>query len=288
MSWKERLKNSQGGGTKYPKLDIVQSFDLKEDEKTGKPMFSWWDSVKEERVFSAKAITGIYIGRAFRASCFDDKFGTNGASYTSAMYMNKSNVTMFSPTGSNKMTGHLDEIEIWLRGNGVGDKISKKMCLLILTTGGLMEIRTNVSIGIDELNRFDDKLGSHFVSLTPTLYSVDDEDISKKAHKFLGKFAKKNPPKYAAISIGKQITDEDAEKIGLIKNIDMFEEWSNFVSTGGVEEEEAVAENTKTEASYEDMMASFEKNSDEPQPPPLTTKDAPEEKEEEEDTGLPF
>lgn len=229
MSWKDKLKDAQKTNTSsFPKIETELVLEMKENAK-GKPAFRFWNSETEKAEYYDKPIQGVYIGRAFRCFAFDPNWGSKGGSYMSALYLYNTNITIFSPTmqaSSKRFTGSREDVEKWLTSQGVKDNVSTKLCLLLATKQGLYEIRTNTSIGIDMFNKLDDdKLLSNKIVLTPTIYDPDNENISSGTKKILGKFASKNPPKYAEIDVGEEITEEDAAILNLEKFADMYNTW---------------------------------------------------------------
>lgn len=236
MNYREKLKESQKqGGSSFPKLSIDVYLDLKEAEAgvhKGKPSFKYWDKLKTENFYSIKPITGVFIGQAFKCSAFDEKYGKNGGSYTSAQYLRSNNITIFSPNAKSKadmFTGSKDEVAAWLAKQGVGDKISVKYCILIATASGLTEVLSNTVLTIDQFGKIaEEDLINNKIILTPVLYNPEDETISKDSHKMLGKFASKNPPKYVTIKIGDPITDEDVEMFEIEKHVDNYLAWKKY------------------------------------------------------------
>jgi hypothetical protein len=234
-NWRDNLKNAQSAGSKIPRLDIVKTLSMSETD--GKEIaFSYWDKEAEENKYIKTPITGVFIGKALRCSVFDDNYGKKGAYYSSALYLSNSRIAMFSPS-KDLFVGSKDDVEKWLIEKGVGDSLKVKMCLLIATKSGLIEVRTNTSIAIDQFNAFgQDVFLDNKVILTPSLYVESDPMISKKAKNYLGKFASKNPPKYASISIGDKITDDDVVAYNVDKHAEDYILWKEFIQKGNVVE----------------------------------------------------
>lgn len=248
MTWRDTLKDSQKTSeSNFPTISADMVLDIKENDK-GNPAFRYWDKNKEENVFIAAPISGVYIGRAFRLSAFDSNFGKNGATYSSALYLFNSNITMFAPTTgsgkSNRFTGSKDEVSKWLTDEGVSDNPSVKTCILVATKRGLLEIRTSTTISIQQFNEIDAEVFlDNKITLTPSLYDPDDEYFTQKTKKMLGKFAAKNPPKYASISIGEEITDQEAESLKVLEHAGDFKKWKDWIiekSTNSLGGKEAV------------------------------------------------
>jgi len=249
MSWKDDLKQAQSGGEggSYPKLNISTYLDVKESGSG--TAFKYY--VKEEKInkYIKAPISGVLIGKGFKCSAFDDNYGANGGTFKSSMYLSNKNITMFSPSGKDRMTGSKEDISNWLISQKIGDKVSVKMCLLVATRRGLIEIQTNASIAIDQLNNdIGEASFDHMMSFTPTVYSPETPGL-KKAKEHLGKFAATNPPKYASMAIGELITDAYAEEVNIEKFAKEFEVWKKFVTKGGVAEDETTEEPAQSNSS---------------------------------------
>lgn len=208
MSFKDKLKASQGGSGNFVKLPIAVSFSLGEDG--GGVYFKSYDTEKQENVFLDKPITGMYIGGAMKLSAYDDNIGSKGGNVFSAHYFTKENITLFKPgkTVEKVCVGNMDVIEKWIAENTTSRVAKKKWCFMILTKDGLIEVQTNMVIAIDQLKKNKEGISERYVTLTPTLYTPKT-DISKSAHDYLGKFAKKNPPKFAYLTLGAFISEDD-------------------------------------------------------------------------------
>jgi hypothetical protein len=232
MSWKDKLRDAQKtSGGDIPKLSVVKVLDMKEVD--GKPAFRFWDKDAEESKFIVQPLIGVLIGQAFRCMVFDDTYGKHGGSYTSALYLSNSNITMYSPDGKSRYTGSKEMIEKWLIGEGVKDSIRVKKCLLFATKSGLIEVQTNTIIAIDQVKVIKpEDLINNKVILTPSMYNPEDPMISKVAKNYLGKFAGKNPPKYASITIGSPITAEDEVTLSIEEYADQFIKWKEWISKG--------------------------------------------------------
>jgi hypothetical protein len=236
MNYKDKLKESQGESISYPK--ITTSLNLEVKEQNGKPCFAYWDTTKEEMVYTSTPIEGVLIGKCMMASVYDDNLGSKGGTYKSSYYLtNNDKIVLFGKGGQIAARGTIDEIEAFavnLTGN-----LSKKQVILVQIESGLLAVITNITLAIGGFNAFDkDVFLTHNIVITPKLYDPNNKSISEKTKKYLGKFASKNPPKYAEISIGKPIE----EIIGLGESIDMFLNWKKFISAG-IEIKEEIHEN---------------------------------------------
>jgi hypothetical protein len=241
-NFKERLKATQGSGSSYPKLPIVATIELKEDE--GETVFQTYDKDSKTQVNYPAPIEGIYIGAAMQASAYSDNLGRNGGQYKSDFYVRNNNIALFAPTAKGYEVvckGDIEVIEAYLTSVGA-PKAKKRQALFVLTTEGLVAVVTNLSIAIDQLTASKTALEENLIVLTPVLYSEDNPKITKKGKEYLGKFRTKNPPKFADISIGAPITEEIWENIGTDAVIDQFVAWKKFKEEGGETKEEVKEE----------------------------------------------
>lgn len=238
MSYKEKLKAAQTTGTDYPKIE--PSFFLKMKEIEGKAVFAYWSKEKEKDIINSQPITGMLVGTAMNMEAYSDDLGRNGGSYKSTYYFNKSHqLGILAPKKDGfgiVFKGTAVEAETWLNKEA-GTMPHKKAILFILTVKGeLIAVQTNLSIAIDQLNAFKGKetLFDNMITLTPRIFASDNKDISTKCKTILGKFASKNPPKYAEISVAGAITDEWIEEVNGETVIDKFAEWKKYVLDSNV------------------------------------------------------
>lgn len=241
MSYKDKLKKSQRGNfNDAPKLTIAYNFDIKEHPTNGKICFSFWDKAEEEeektQKFSSKSITGIFLGAALKLTAFSQELGKNGGTYyTSIYFKNTDIVTLFAPGNDGKsikkFSGNIEAVKSFLVNSRCQPKVHR--CLYMLTKNGLAKIETNVTIAIDQLNKIEKELTEKKITLTPMLFDPESKTISKRGKEFLSKLAIKNPPKYAEITLGSEITDQEAEEWGIEAAIDEFVAWKEYKETSG-------------------------------------------------------
>lgn len=224
-SIKEKLSASQGGNNQFVQLPLKYSFSMAEDEQS-ETAFKSWNKETEQNEFYYEPLKGIYIGGAMKLSAYDDNLGSKGGNYFSSHYVNKENIVLFEPGKTIKRVcqGNMEEIEKWIATNTTSRAPRKKWCIFLLTEQGLVEVQTNITIAIDQLKKNKEAISERYVILVPTLYSPDN-DLSKSCKEMLGKFATKNPPKYASLSTGELITEMDFENWDTENVIETFKEW---------------------------------------------------------------
>jgi len=239
MSYQDRLKNSQRGGnfSDAPKLTISYSMDVREHtQKPGTIAFSFWDKGEEEgaekvQKFVSKPITGVYMGSAFVIKAFSDDIGTKGGTYyTSYYFKNTDIVTLMKPGRDGRsekcFSGNIEGVKSFLVNSRCQPKVIR--CLYVLTNAGLVKIETNTTIAIDQMNKIEKELATNKLVLTPCLYDPETKTISKRGKEFLSKLAAKNPPKYAELSLGSPITDQEATDWNLDAALDEYIAWKEF------------------------------------------------------------
>jgi len=230
---RDQLKESQGQGSQRLKLPVIKAYEAKNSDG---PAFKSWNKDKgehgEQEVY-LKPISGIYIGSAQVASAFDDNLGRNGGSYNSAFYFTNDNLALFDPQGKIVVSGTKEEVKTWCSQNTTEGKLSVKKVLFLLTAGGLISVKTNITLFIDNVGTFEkDTFIDYLMKVTPAMYDPDSKEIGKKAHEFLGKFAKRNPPCYALITQGEAITDEMWDKWGASEVVDTFQQYKEERTAG--------------------------------------------------------
>lgn len=250
MSFRDKLKKTQGTVTNYPKLDVFRRIDVKsveqvkevKDATSGEihkitsryPVFQFYDPAKKDEdckghVRITGKIEGIYIGDAMHLTCYSNSLK---ASYSSDYYVSRENVTIFNPKGKKEYSGTLSGAESWFASNTDGTPKKKKV-LFVLTKSGLLAITTNMSIAIDQISANKKLLETNYISLLPSIYNPLSKTISVKCKKeyMENDLVRKNPPTHAEINIGKAFTDEEANEMNIEKYLDMYEDWKE--SKGG-------------------------------------------------------
>lgn len=209
MSFSDKLKSSQSSGSTAPKLDIAKQVEIKEVEGGG-VSFVTYDKEKEANVDIPNPIIGILIGEAMQMVSYSDNLGARGGNYRSSYYFTKEDhIALFAPSPKGyevACKGTTAEVEDFIAKNSTS-VVKKKRVLFVLTSEGLVAVTTNLIIDIDQRKAMADSLRTHMVVLHATVYAEGQTNISKRALAFLGKFIKKNPPKFAQMSVGDPITD---------------------------------------------------------------------------------
>jgi len=246
--FRDKLKESQQSEQgNYPRLDIALRVEPKQNAE-GKMVFTTYDKEKQEIIEVSSPITGIFIGAAMQCSSFSSELGPNGGQYQSGYYLPKSEIALFAPTAKGYQMvckGAIKDIEAYLSAQGApGAK--KRQVVFVLGPKGLIAVSTNLSIAIDQISRQKDELLEKTIVLTPKLFEEEDPDISQKGKNFLGKFRNTNPPKFATISVGPDITQNLFDNLGTEAVIDSYGSWREYL-LAGVEDHGAVEEDT-TEA----------------------------------------
>lgn len=277
MNTREKLKESQGY-RKFVQLDVVKRIDLRQAEDKS-PVFSYYNGT--ENVQFTDPIVGIFIGNAMVKTAYSDNIGSKGGTYRTNYHVSNKDMVLFE--GSHVVAkGDESVIADYILKNATGT-MKKRMVFFVATHEGLVAIETNMTIGIDQLNKNRLQLLENEIIVNPKLYSPDDTEISNKAKGFLGKLAKTNPPKYAWITIGQPISDEMIELCNLDAHIDNFIKWKKFQTAKPEEKEpeihisESVNENiennlteknteknTEIDAPVADMPASVSNTDDLP------------------------
>lgn len=246
-NYKDRLKRNQGGSD-IPKMEVGMRLTAK--AKDGKPGFVYMIDDKGQKVekFGNFAIKGVLLGSGMVLNAYSKDLGAKGGSFHSTVYFRKTDtITLFGPSNSGykkEVSGNLDQIEEFLtvkrRSISSLDKTKKQIVLYVLTEkNGLIEIRSNLTLGFDQLKTVQKQASEVLVSITAGIYSENNPTISANAKKILGTLAEKNPPCYCVITAtDTPITDEVAEKLNLEKMLDDFERFKEFASNAAPDMEE--------------------------------------------------
>jgi hypothetical protein len=231
-NWKEKMKSIGRGSS--PKIEIARRLTVKMNNAL--PMFVEYDKETKENKFTAEVLEGVLLGNCMIMEAFSDTLGRNGGTYRSDYFFKKDRVTLYG-NGEKVVSGTADEVDAWVAKNTSEKGAKKRMVLFILTSSGVVAITTNMTLGIDMVNGIGEKSQSNFVIVTPKVFSHDDKTIGRKAKEVLGKLAAKNPPAYAALTVGDEITDMFANAVNLGGVIDQFIDWKNYKMSAKVSTE---------------------------------------------------
>ena len=231
-NWKDRLKNNQGGQEEAPKLGAIYHFEMKKNENRNNEVGFAYSKKDEqgnyETKFIHKPLEGILLGTAMRLSAFSSELGRNGGSYKSDYYWDRKNIKLYNPIEKKvACEGTMEQIEAFCVSNAE-NKGSKRQVLFVLTKLGVVTVTTNLTIAIDQYSVVRNNTAENFIKLTPELFNPTTSKVSSSGQKYLGKFAKKNPPVFASIELGRTITDEDAVNLKLGEVLDTYETWLNY------------------------------------------------------------
>jgi hypothetical protein len=231
-NWKEKMKSI--GKSSSPKIEIARRLTVKMNNAL--PMFVEYDKEAKENKYTAEILEGVLLGNCMIMEAFSDTLGRNGGTYRSDYFFKKDRVTLYG-NGEKVVSGTADEVDAWVAKNTSEKGAKKRMVLFILTSGGIVAITTNMTLGIDMVNGIGEKAQSNFVIVTPKVFSHDDKSIGRKAKEVLGKLAAKNPPAYAGLTVGGEISDSFANAVNLGGVIDQFVDWKNYKMSARVSTE---------------------------------------------------
>lgn len=249
------LGKSQGTAKTFPKFTPDKLFETKassQDPKKG--VFRFYDKNEEDKDKRVKEyafpIKGILIGVANQGEAYCSSLGSKGGTFMTSMYLRNDNMVLFG--GGNKVCeGDISTIEAYLSSQGA-ERLSKKQVYFVLVkdkyNGGIViAVKTNMSIAIDHMNKYGKELKSKMIHLTPKVYEQGSGDVSEKALKHLGALIKRNPPAYANVTVGEEITMDMLNELGGVGVINDFVKWKEFILDGGKENVEETIEKQKTE-----------------------------------------
>ncbi len=200
--------------------------------------FSWWDNEAQQRKTSKDPIIGIIIGEAMKLEVYstrEEKF------YRSNYYLNSRDVKLYSPDGKLVKQGSLKEISNYAIAS-LGSHPKKKKVLWIATEKGVVELRSNLVLAIDQLKPFSrDNKVSYTFKFTPHLYEPTDIDVSNSTKEILGKIAAKQPPTFVKINKHEQITNLIEDRYQLEEKLTSFIDWRNHHTSNSEIEKNAAS-----------------------------------------------
>lgn len=281
---RDRLRESQGGGNQRTQLPIIKALEAKKVNEI--PSFRAWNKELgehgENEIFT-KPIQGILIGTAQFASAYDDNLGRNGGTYNSAFYFADKKgyeLAIFDNVGKVAVSGTKEVVDAWVNENTTEHRLKVVKVLLILTASGMVSVKTNISLFIDNINGFDkDTFLDYMMVLTPVMYDPNDKNNSASLVKHLGKFAPKNPPCYAKISKGLPISYELSVEMGEDAAVAIFKKYKEEKTAG-----KEVSTEPEQEFDHDLSQQEEESIANLQHAPPHSTEDIPPELEEHDET----
>lgn len=223
MDWKDKRKQTSTRPSLNEMRVNVKNLD-------GEISFIYYDKDAEKNVSIGKKIEGVLLGKSLAIEGFDRTFGKNGGSYRTPYIFDVNNAVCYSPSGKKAKVGTYREVKDYITTE-IGGNARTYQVLFILTNKGVMAVYTSISIAIDQLNKYEQNLTFNYIILKSEEYNKETSDVSAKAQKMMGKVADTNPPKFASISVGKEISDLWAKDNNLSDIIDLFEEYKNYYSS---------------------------------------------------------
>lgn len=243
----ERRKKSQGGTSNFVTLNVTKRYEIgKSSDDPNQTVFKWWNKDEKENYESISPIIGIYLGYAIQLVAYSPNLGSKGGSLTSSPYLTPDKIALFDERGNFIMEDHF--LEIQSHCNSEGANVKKLELLHIFTKDeGLISVRTNQILAIDQLKRFKEELQGCMMVLTPQQYDPEDKTITTKAKGHLTQLAVTNKPRMAYITIGSEILqqDETPEYQDALTN---WEEWVKFKEKGGSDEVKEEKESNDTDS----------------------------------------
>ena len=234
---REELRK-RAGGQRFDNIKLDVYLRVKTKEVNGRAAFDYYvrgeDGREGERKSLASPIIGHYIGEAMCVEAFEDSLGKNGGTIKSSPYFSNGMIVLYDPTSSKPVfKGSMAECEAWAGANLSSKMLKKRRLLYVATKSGLIEINTNLSLSIDEKERFgNDNLMNNVISLTPAIYDPEDKTISKKTHEFL-KIAKRNKPCYVKFGIVRKSMEDDYSEFNTDQCLHNFVLWKESKMPNG-------------------------------------------------------
>jgi hypothetical protein len=244
MSWKDKRNETFKTSQERPVLGEKRVY----VKDIGKGDINFVTYVKNEdgggeNVSLGSKIKGVLLGTATSYEVFDDNFGKNGGSWRTGYIFDNNNCAVFDPTGKFVMNSTREECKNYLQTEA-GNRPRFLTVYFVLTVDGIYAIYTNGVIGIDQEKRYKNSLFYNYVELSAELYS-NDSDVTKASQEMLGKFREKNPPKFASISVGKEIDDKFVQQTNMEATMDLFNIFRDYYI------------NTKTDEGIESSVAAI-------------------------------
>lgn len=240
-NWRDSFKDS---GSSRQKLDHKR-VKIKEDENDGSLSFVYYDSTTKSDVTIESPINCAILGSAMNISAFDNQLRKSYKS--NYIFDTKANATqIYKPDGkamfdkpTNYQLAKSQLVEI------MGAAVKPKFVWFVfnLDNSEIYAIEGNPTISIDIKNKINDGISNvaKFAAL-PSSYKKGDERFGKKTIESLGSLANKNNPKFPWFDTDGIVSDDVADKSGLIKAKIDFDAYKKSVTP--IVETEEKGENT--------------------------------------------
>jgi hypothetical protein len=225
MSWKENLKQSQGGGANFLRLEPIIVFETKKKENAEESVFEYYNTKDEKRYQMPGPLAGVIIGRTMRLKYWDQP---KEISYYSPDYFNHKEVVVFqskSKTNKPVFKGPYDEAVKFF-----GGRPNQKQIIYVATAKGLYAVTANLTLSIDQFNQAKDTVLENEVNLFPCLYTGKESFVTKKCKDILAKVSLTNKPSFVRIEKKQPITDEMAVAYHLDELSALFKDFREQVT----------------------------------------------------------
>lgn len=195
--------------------------------------FEYWNGV--ERLVTTEPIQGVILGKAFKAAGYDahaKKF------HHTNYYLNNKDVKFYDPAGKIVVDGSMDDVMAYTSRH-LGSQLSKKQVIWIATKNGVVELRSNITLAIDQLNTYRwEAIMNTVFNFTPSLYTPQHQDVGAGAIKRLGALGASNPPSFFIMKPAGELTNDYGDSIGLEFALDSFIKWrKHYEATNSIEVE---------------------------------------------------
>lgn len=216
-----------------PKLDFAFRLEVKKEENV--PKFCFWNKEKAKNMFFDTKFKGVILSQYTIKSAYDS---SKSRSLTTSPFFKKGveTVRIFSSDKEKfDFSGTAEDAEIFMKTKCNGS-VKTIMCLVVWTEKGLFLIRTNMSIGIYQMDMVGSNRTQNYVEFAPMAYNPSNFD-TKKFNKNFVNMAKQNPPNYASFhDTNEEISADDLALVD--EAYGKYEEFERYIKSGSIKHEE--------------------------------------------------
>jgi len=175
MSWKD-TKNEINGVTAVPKINTVRVIQAKKSED--KLEFRSYDLASKVTILQSETIKGVYVGHYFKVECYYSSFSCSAN--TTAYFAKTDKVRIFCTDRQSQLNDHIkafrssaEESKLLLNSlkDSLNDNVKTFVIVIVATENGVIEVKTNPSIFLSQLKKFEVHSSDYMVEINPMLWN---------------------------------------------------------------------------------------------------------------------
>jgi hypothetical protein len=236
MSWKQ-TKQEINGVTAVPKINTVRVLQAKKSENVIK--FRSYDLATKTETIEVEPIKGVYVGHYFKVECYYSAFQCSAN--TTAYFAKTDRVRIFCTDRQSQLNDHIkafrgsaEDSKLLLNSlkDNQNDNVKTFAVVIVATEKGVIEVKTNPSIFLSQLNKFEKHSGDYMIEINPMLWnpSLGIDGLPKNYEKLTESMY----PLFCDMKLTQNnITPIHEKSFELDSVFDSFKEFKEFIKKDG-------------------------------------------------------